>query len=200
TSFGDDAALAPALTRSSTAPRLRLCTTSECPAVTRFFAIGRPMMPSPMNPIVCAMAPPSEDDCAAESLVKIDFSSARRREVAQPDREGQGGLLRTPATHVCRTRIDASAAGAQSSGFDDKTSKSARLPASRLPASPSMPAARAAPSVYASSATATETASSGAATWPSRLVRVTAAAMPASGAFEPHGKSDENAWYTPARR
>src|SRR3989442_15867747 len=62
-----------------------------------------------------------------------------------------------------------------------------------------MRAARAALSVYASSAAETEIASSGAATRPCRLVRVTAAAMPTSGAFEPHGEAEENACLTPAR-
>src|SRR5436309_14158414 len=33
----------------------------------RFFAMGRPMMPSPMNPMVCAMAPPTEDGYAGEN-------------------------------------------------------------------------------------------------------------------------------------
>ena len=51
TSLGDPAALAPASTISSTGPRLRLWTTSECPALRRFRAMGRPMIPRPMNPI-----------------------------------------------------------------------------------------------------------------------------------------------------
>src|SRR5467141_2166585 len=34
----------------------------------RFFAMGRPMMPSPMNPMVCcAMTPPGVDRCAGEN-------------------------------------------------------------------------------------------------------------------------------------
>src|SRR5437899_10929764 len=55
TSAGDVAAFAPAPTTSSTAPRLRLYTTRECPPLMRFFAMGLPMTPSPMNPIVSAI-------------------------------------------------------------------------------------------------------------------------------------------------
>src|SRR3989442_9728300 len=52
TSAGDGAALAPALTTSSTGPRLRLWTINEWPLAIRFFAIGFPMTPSPMKPTV----------------------------------------------------------------------------------------------------------------------------------------------------
>jgi hypothetical protein len=58
TSFGDVAAFAPALTISSTGPRLRLWTTSGWPAFRRLRAMGRPMIPSPMKPITCAMVLP----------------------------------------------------------------------------------------------------------------------------------------------
>src|SRR5499426_1529974 len=54
TSAGEPAAVAPAAATSSVAPRLRLCTTSVCPALIRFFAMGLPMTPSPTNPIVSA--------------------------------------------------------------------------------------------------------------------------------------------------
>src|SRR2546425_2979103 len=166
----------------------------------RFFAMGRPMMPNPMNPMVCAMTPPDEDGYAGENPREHwSLPRARRRQVTHRAQRGQGGLLRTPFIHVSRTWIDARSVAGHSRGFVDKTSKSARLPGSRLPATASMRAARAAPSVYASSAAETEIASSGAATRPCRLVRVTAAAMPTSGAFEAHGESEENAWLTPAR-
>ncbi len=58
TSRGVPADFAPAPTSSSTGPRLRLWTTSGYPALRRFLAMGRPMIPRPMNPITCAMAPP----------------------------------------------------------------------------------------------------------------------------------------------
>jgi hypothetical protein len=58
TSRGEPAALAPCPASSSTGGRLRLWTTSEYPALRRFLAMGRPMIPSPMNPITCAMGPP----------------------------------------------------------------------------------------------------------------------------------------------
>src|SRR3989442_3492827 len=56
TSAADAAAVAPAATTSSTGPRLRLCTTSRWPALIRFFAMGLPMTPSPINPIVSLMS------------------------------------------------------------------------------------------------------------------------------------------------
>jgi hypothetical protein len=56
TSAGELARAAPAATTSSTGSGLRLCTTSGNPAFNRFFAMGRPISPSPMNPIVSAMA------------------------------------------------------------------------------------------------------------------------------------------------
>ena len=59
TSLGEAAALAPAFTISSTGPRLRLWTTSEYPALMRFRAMGRPMIPRPMNPMTCGMSPPA---------------------------------------------------------------------------------------------------------------------------------------------
>ena len=52
TSAGDDALRAPAATRSSTGPGLRLLTTRGKPALSRFLAMGRPMRPSPINPTV----------------------------------------------------------------------------------------------------------------------------------------------------
>src|ERR671922_976321 len=114
----------------------------------RFFAMGRPMMPSPMNPMVCAMTPPQEDNCRGRKPHEdYTLARARRRQVTQRAQGGQGGLLRAPFVHVSSTRMDASSDGAHSSGFDDKTSKSARLPGSRLPATAPSPAARAAPSV-----------------------------------------------------
>ena len=55
TSFGLEAALAPAPTSSCTGPWLRLWTTSGYPALSKFLAMGRPMIPSPINPTTCAM-------------------------------------------------------------------------------------------------------------------------------------------------
>ena len=56
TSAGEAAGAAPAATSSSTAAWLRLWTTRLNPLVMRFFAIGRPMTPSPMNPTVSFMS------------------------------------------------------------------------------------------------------------------------------------------------
>ena len=55
TSAGVAAAVAPAATSSSTAPRLRLWTVRWCPAVIRCLAMGLPMTPSPMNPMFSAI-------------------------------------------------------------------------------------------------------------------------------------------------
>src|SRR3989442_14195085 len=95
----------------------------------RFFAMGRPMMPSPMNPMVCAMTPPDEDGCAGENPREHgSLPRARRREATHRAQRGQGGLLRTPFIHVSRTWIDARAVAGPSGGLGDKTSRSARLP------------------------------------------------------------------------
>jgi hypothetical protein len=55
TSADDVARTAPAATNSSTGPWLRLWATTEKPAFSRFLAMGRPMTPSPMNPMVCVI-------------------------------------------------------------------------------------------------------------------------------------------------
>ena len=56
TSAGEPAAVAPSLTSSSTAPRLRLWTMTEKPFLRRLRAMGLPMRPRPMKPTVCDMA------------------------------------------------------------------------------------------------------------------------------------------------
>ncbi len=55
TSAGEWAAVAPAATSSSTGPRLRLWTTRGKPFLRRLRAMGLPMRPNPMNPMVSAM-------------------------------------------------------------------------------------------------------------------------------------------------
>jgi hypothetical protein len=50
TSAGEFAAVAPAETRASTGPRLRLWTTTGKPFLRRLRAMGLPMRPKPMNP------------------------------------------------------------------------------------------------------------------------------------------------------
>ena len=51
TAAGESAVLAPSPASSWTAAWLRLWTTSAWPAFRRFLTMGRPMIPSPMNPI-----------------------------------------------------------------------------------------------------------------------------------------------------
>ena len=53
TSAGEPTAVAPSFTSSSTAPRLRLWTTTAKPFLSRLRAMGFPMRPRPMNPTVC---------------------------------------------------------------------------------------------------------------------------------------------------
>src|SRR5262245_53811249 len=48
---GDSAQAAPALTSDAAASRRTSCTTRSCPAARRCPAIGRPMLPTPMNAI-----------------------------------------------------------------------------------------------------------------------------------------------------
>ena len=48
---GDSARRAPAAASSSTGPGERLWTVRSKPAARRFFAIGFPMTPRPMNPM-----------------------------------------------------------------------------------------------------------------------------------------------------
>jgi hypothetical protein len=70
TSAGDAARSAPASTTSSTGPWLRLCATTGKPAFNRFFAMGRPISPSPMNPTVSAMSLLSVPRILADSYSK----------------------------------------------------------------------------------------------------------------------------------
>src|SRR5437899_2767519 len=51
TSCGDFASFAPAATNSSTREAVRFHTVREYPALIRFLPIGRPIKPSPINPI-----------------------------------------------------------------------------------------------------------------------------------------------------
>ena len=51
-SFGDFASFAPAATNSSARDAVRFHTVTACPAFNKFIAIGRPISPSPMNPIL----------------------------------------------------------------------------------------------------------------------------------------------------
>src|SRR5437667_10639595 len=51
TSCGDFASFAPAATSSSAREAVRFHTVRECPALMRFMPMGRPIKPSPINPI-----------------------------------------------------------------------------------------------------------------------------------------------------
>src|SRR3989440_9640731 len=51
TSCGDFAGFAPAATSSSAREAVRFHTVRECPALMRFMPMGRPIKPSPINPI-----------------------------------------------------------------------------------------------------------------------------------------------------
>src|SRR5262245_36465198 len=62
---GESAVFAPSPASSWTAAWLRLWTTSAWPAFRRFLAMGRPMIPSPMNPIGPCMASVSSQSLAA---------------------------------------------------------------------------------------------------------------------------------------
>src|SRR2546426_385425 len=87
------ARVAPRVFQTSALPRSMSCTTSEKPCLTRFSAIGPPMLPSPMNPTVLdiAVTPPSwgqvsqsdissrQGSCpAAESRAPIPLTRAPR--------------------------------------------------------------------------------------------------------------------------
>src|SRR5438552_16275084 len=50
-SCGDFASFAPEATNSTAREAVRFHTVSECPALMRFIPIGRPIKPSPINPI-----------------------------------------------------------------------------------------------------------------------------------------------------
>src|ERR1700758_567575 len=84
-SRADSPAVAPPATSSSAGPGLRLYTVSGKPAVSRLLAIGRPMIPSPMNPMRSTSAPSREDEPVlpepAQRLVGV-----RLRDVLEPDR------------------------------------------------------------------------------------------------------------------
>ena len=56
TSAGDSPALAPAVASGAIASRRRAQTATAWPRFSRFRTIGDPMVPSPMNPIVVAIA------------------------------------------------------------------------------------------------------------------------------------------------
>src|SRR4029077_19922841 len=67
TSRGDFASVAPAPTNSSARDAVRFHTVTACPALTKFRAIGRPMRPSPITPIL-AFEPPAESiDASGQS-------------------------------------------------------------------------------------------------------------------------------------
>src|SRR6267378_4845918 len=59
TASAEVARVAPRVFQTSALPGSMSCTTSEKPCLTRFSAIGPPMFPSPMNPTVPAITPPS---------------------------------------------------------------------------------------------------------------------------------------------
>ena len=81
TSRGEAADLAPAPTSSCTGPWLRLCTTRAYPALSRFLAMGRPMIPRPMNPTVCAImtsgAPDREERLRRPQLVTQTITASQ---------------------------------------------------------------------------------------------------------------------------
>src|SRR2546423_8281073 len=62
TSCGDFASLAPAATSSSAREAVRFHTVREYPALMRFIPIGRPIRPSPINPIFFLLADDSKTD------------------------------------------------------------------------------------------------------------------------------------------
>src|SRR4051812_18555401 len=70
-SRGELAALAPFATRSSTAPRERLCTCNAKPAASSFSLMGRPILPSPMNPTSTAMRASRYPRCDAAVVLRV---------------------------------------------------------------------------------------------------------------------------------
>src|SRR5262249_47792864 len=118
TSAGDVPALAPAAATSSTAPRLRLWTTSENPALMRFFAMGLPMTPSPTKPIVSAIEgynPTYETrDCCGGVSQPGGSSAPRRRQrhhLRRVRRSAHRGSLHRRLHHEQRSRDDGEAGG-----------------------------------------------------------------------------------------
>src|SRR5947209_419115 len=73
----DSAALPPFTARRSTASDTRSKPVTRCPALTRLDAIGAPILPSPINPIVAIYWFPSGSAASGEA----QFTIADRREI-----------------------------------------------------------------------------------------------------------------------
>src|SRR5215468_4280636 len=73
----DAAAVPPFAARRSTASDTRSKPVTRCPALTRLAAIGAPILPSPINPIVAICWLPSESAASDEAKLSI----ADRREI-----------------------------------------------------------------------------------------------------------------------
>src|SRR5215472_1771323 len=73
----DAAAVPPFAARRSTASDTRSKPVTRCPAVTRLAAIGAPILPSPINPIVAIYWFPSGSAASGE----VEFSVADRRKI-----------------------------------------------------------------------------------------------------------------------
>ncbi len=73
----DAAAVPPFAARLSTAVAMRSKPVTRCPALTRLAAIGAPILPSPINPIVAIYWFPPESAASGEAELAI----ADRREI-----------------------------------------------------------------------------------------------------------------------
>ena len=102
---GDPPSVAPNATAASIGPRLRDATATSWPAVTRCLAIGRPMAPSPTNPMRMRVLPTDgvTTNCGSHSAVPARSSSTMasmsRRSPAsgqRVEREGLGGEAAVP--------------------------------------------------------------------------------------------------------
>ena len=92
TAAGESAVFAPSPASSWTAAWLRLLTTTAWPAFRRFLTMGRPMIPSPMNPIGPCMTSVSSQSSLAGDL---EAGLPRpRRGVERVDYKNGGGRVK----------------------------------------------------------------------------------------------------------
>src|SRR5215467_14626692 len=98
---GDSAQAAPALTSDAAASRRTSYTTSSCPAARRCSAIGRPMLPTPMNAIFTG-GPLASKTVEAAGVVPEDLSLALVADRQFEEAVHRVGILRVAVRVVGR--------------------------------------------------------------------------------------------------
>src|SRR5262249_33315428 len=102
---GDSAQAAPALTSDAAAPRRTSCTTRSCPAARRCSAIGRPMLPTPMNAIFTgarSRGPLASQTVEAAGIVPEDLPLALVADRQLEEAVHRVGILRVPVRVISR--------------------------------------------------------------------------------------------------